>query len=350
MLPCNEDGSYLVRETESNDNGYSLSVRNGVTVSHYHIRQINALGFYIATSRRLFKDVADLVAHYQADADGLCSNLRKPCVASMPPSKDDIRKSRGLSDQWEIAHDSLQWCHRIYEGDITDVFKCVLNKSTPVTVKILKENSLLSKEEFLEEIQIMKRVQHVNIIKVCGASTIKEPICIVYEHMKGGPLVSYLHGNNLESIRCIHRDLAARNILVGQNNIVKIAGFSLSQIVSEEIYKSPVSNIMCAVKWSAPEVLFQMKFSVKSDVWSFGIVLVELVKHGGSPYPEMDQEEVKTRLAEGYRMPQMDGCPDRLYQIMLMCWKEEDMERPTFKIIKEQLEEIASSLFGITEC
>ena len=403
LLPSNQDSSFLIRETESKGSGYSLSVRDGDTVGHYHICQGDLLGFYIVR-RRLFKDVADLVAHYREDADGLCVKLKRPCMVTRLPSAHSITpntsntsdqmeitgssierscmvtrlpsahsttpNTSNASDQMEIAGSSIELVRKLDEGELSEMFEGLWNKPTQVAVKTLKKNSLMSMETFLKEIEIMKKLQHSNIIKLYGACTIEEPIYMVHELLEHGPLLAYLHGDGrnlsmpqltdmaaqiangmayLEVNNCIHLDLGARNILVGDCNVVKIAGFSLAQIVSEGVYY-PSSKILYPYRWSAPEALSNHRFSVKSDVWSFGILLMELVTYGSTPYPGMNQAEVETRVAEGYRMPQMAGCPDRLYEIMLMCWKEVDMARPTFKKLKEQLEDINSSLFCITEC
>jgi len=88
----------------------------------------------------------------------------------------------------------------------------------------------------------------------------------------------------LESQNYIHRDLAARNVLVGENNIVKIADFGLARIIKEDEYEARV-GARFPIKWTAPEAANYSKFSIKSDVWSFGILLTELITYGRIPYP-----------------------------------------------------------------
>ncbi|ERL92277.1 hypothetical protein D910_09594 [Dendroctonus ponderosae] len=79
LLPENEHGAFLIRDSESRHNDYSLSVRDGDTVKHYRIRQLDEGGFFIAR-RTTFRTLQELVQHYSNDADGLCVNLCKPCV------------------------------------------------------------------------------------------------------------------------------------------------------------------------------------------------------------------------------------------------------------------------------
>ena len=82
----------------------------------------------------------------------------------------------------------------------------------------------------------------------------------------------------------ICRDLAARNVLVGDNNIVKIADFGLARLIKEDEYEARV-GARFPIKWTAPEAANYSRFSIKSDVWSFGILLTELVTYGRIPYP-----------------------------------------------------------------
>lgn len=88
----------------------------------------------------------------------------------------------------------------------------------------------------------------------------------------------------LESQNYIHRDLAARNVLVADGNVVKIADFGLARLIKEDEYEARI-GARFPIKWTAPEAANYSKFSIKSDVWSFGILLTELVTYGRIPYP-----------------------------------------------------------------
>ena len=140
----------------------------------------------------------------------------------------------------------------------------------------------------------------------------------------------------IESQHCIHRDLAARNVQVGEGNIVKIGGFSLARLLVDDCY---LGKEKFSAKWTAPEAFRLAQFTIKSDVWSYGVFLTELVIHGHEPYPGMTKDEVLEQVEQGYRMPQPPGCSDPLYQIMLECWKTKPEKRPTFEYLKHQLED-----------
>lgn len=145
----------------------------------------------------------------------------------------------------------------------------------------------------------------------------------------------------LEAQNYIHRDLAARNILVTENLICKVADFGLARLIDEDTYQAH-TGAKFPIKWTAPEAALYNKFTIKSDVWSFGVLLTELVTYGRIPYPGMTNPEVLAQVERGYRMPCPAGCPDKLYQVMLDCWKALDYERPTFETLQWRLEDFFS--------
>lgn len=159
-------------------------------------------------------------------------------------------------------------------------------------------------KDFLEEAIIMQKLQHPHLIRLYAVCTKEEPIYIITELMKNGSLSNYLKGKGshtkftslmdmasqvasameyLESKNFIHRDLAARNVLVGYKRIVKVADFGLARCINEEIYEARVGSRF-PLKWTAPEAFGYNQFSTKSDVWSFGILLAEIVTYGQPPY------------------------------------------------------------------
>ncbi len=234
--------------------------------------------------------------------------------------------------------------------------------------------------DFLTEAQIMKKLRHPKLIQLYAVCTLEEPIYIITELMRHGSLLEYLQGKGrtlklpqlidmaaqiasgmayLETQNYIHRDLAARNVLVTDNNIVKIADFGLARLIKEDEYEARV-GARFPIKWTAPEAAHYSKFSIKSDVWSFGILLTELVTFGRIPYPGkktfgnnqskqvtiyasfykgMTNAEVLHQVEHGYRMQAPQGCPPQLYDIMLECWHKDPMKRPTFETLQWKLED-----------
>jgi fyn-related kinase len=283
LMPQNEHGAYLIRDSESRRNDYSLSVRDGDTVKHYRIRPLDEGGFFIAR-RTTFRTLQELVDHYSRDADGLCVNLRKPCVqeADKPCTADLAHTTR---DQWEIERQSLKFLRKLGSGQFGEVWEGIWNSTTPVAIKTLKPGTMDPKD-FLTEAQIMKKLRHPKLIQLYAVCTLEEPIYIITELMKNGSLLEYLQGKGrtaklpqlidmsaqiaagmayLESQNYIHRDLAARNVLCSENNIVKIADFGLARLLKEDEYDAR-AGARFPIKWTAPEAANFSKFSIKSDV------------------------------------------------------------------------------------
>jgi len=355
LLVQNEHGAFLIRDSESRRNDFSLSVRDGDTVKHYRIRQLDEGGFFIAR-RTTFRTLQELVDHYSRDADGLCVNLRKPCVQIEKPVTADL--SHSTRDQWEIDRSSLKFVRKLGHGQFGEVWEGLWNNTTPVAIKSLKQGTM-DPRDFLAEAQIMKKLRHPKLIQLYAVCTLEEPIYIITELMKHGSLLEFLQGKGrtlkmpqlidmsaqiaagmayLEGQNYIHRDLAARNVLVGENNIVKIADFGLARLIKEDEYEARV-GARFPIKWTAPEAANYSKFSIKSDVWSFGILLTELVTYGRIPYPGMTNAEVLHQVEHGYRMQIPPNCPRALYEIMLECWHKDPLKRPTFETLQWKLED-----------
>lgn len=351
----NEHGSYLIRDSESRRDDYSLSVRDGDTVKHYRVRKLDEGGYFIAR-RTPFRNLKDLVKHYSQDADGLCVELRKPCVQVEEPTPRGL--SYNTNDSWEINKKSLTFIRELGHGQFGQVYEGLWNGNTPVAIKTLKKGSMDARD-FLAEAHIMKNLRHPKLVQLFAVCTVEEPIYIVTELMKNGCLLDYLQKNSrqldlqkliymsaqiadgmayLEAHNYVHRDLAARNILVGEKNIVKIADFGLARLIKETEYEARV-GARFPIKWTAPEAATYSKFSTKSDVWSFGIVLYEIITYGRVPYPSMSNTEVLTQVEHGYRMPAPPGCPPALYEIMYQCWHKDSQKRPTFDTLKWKLDE-----------
>ncbi|XP_065662146.1 tyrosine-protein kinase receptor torso isoform X3 [Hydra vulgaris] len=146
----------------------------------------------------------------------------------------------------------------------------------------------------------------------------------------------------LSTLKLVHRDLAARNILIGTNNNVKISDFGLTRNVSDELIYMSKKTRRLPVKWMSIEALSNQVFTIYSDVWSYGVVLFEIVTLGGTPYPTISNRELLNLLKSGYRMEKPQNCSETMYDIMLHCWNEDPLQRPNFTELREHLENIIS--------
>lgn len=303
----------------------------------------------------------ELVAHYKETAGGLCTQLQQPCPHIDTPTT--IGLSHDTNDKWEIPRTSIRLLNKLGQGQFGEVWQGLWNETTPVAVKTLKSNTKANQDTanaFLQEAQIMKKLKHSKLVQLYAVCTKGDPIYIITELMTHGSLLDYLQspiGHKLglphlvdmgaqvakgmaylEQCQYIHRDLAARNVLVGEKNIVKIADFGLSRIINNDEYIAH-EGAKFPIKWTAPEAALYHKFTIKSDVWSFGILLTELITYGRIPYAGMTNSEVLRKVEVGYRMEQPNSCPDALYAMMLECWKARAEERPTFETLQWQLED-----------
>ncbi|XP_030051429.1 tyrosine-protein kinase Blk [Microcaecilia unicolor] len=354
MAPGNKPGTFLVRKSETSTGSFSLSVRDrdgshGDVIKHYKIRRLDTGGYYISP-RLTFPSLKELIQHYSRVSDGLCQILTNPCESLAP-------QRPWAQDEWEIPRESLKLTKKLGAGQFGEVWMGFYKNSIKVAIKTLKEGNM-SPEAFLEEANLMKTLQHDKLVRLYAVVT-KSPIYIITEYMANGSLLDFLktdEGSKLllpklidmsaqvaegmayiEKRNYIHRDLRAANILVSDTLCCKIADFGLARIIDDEYTAKEGAKF--PIKWTAPEAINFGTFSIKSDVWSFGILLTETITFGRIPYPGMTNPDVIRVLDRGYRMPCPDGCPLELYEIMIKCWRNKPEERPTFEYLQSVLED-----------
>ncbi|XP_063969094.1 proto-oncogene tyrosine-protein kinase receptor Ret-like isoform X1 [Lytechinus pictus] len=302
--------------------------------------------------------------------------------------------------KWEFPRDKLLLEDELGEGHFGRVVRAQAlsirghTGYTTVAVKMLKRDTATSSElqDLLTELELLKLLNHPNVIRLLGACIPKDPfdMCVIVEYCKHGCLREFLRQNRkralyteyissdqsssipglsrgknvikrfdigfkeiasfawqickgmhyLSSLKVVHRDLAARNILVAEGLLMKISDFGLTRDVYERGLYERQSKSLLPVKWMAVEALYDNIFTVKSDVWSFGILLWEIITMGAIPYPGVTAERLCQLLREGYRMDKPAECSDELYTIMKHCWLDDPRERPSFEELGFQFEKM----------
>ncbi|CAL4064397.1 unnamed protein product, partial [Meganyctiphanes norvegica] len=299
--------------------------------------------------------------------------------------EDENRKNRKRSevsnpvaDKWEVLRHHIKILGILGEGCFGQVWKAEAvdirgNGPMLVAVKTLKERAgEIEKRDLIQELKVLKGLgSHPNVVSLLGCCTEKDPLFVILEYMIGGKLQSYLRAsrtdtsyNNLHSTSSsltprdltifahqiargmeflasrgiIHRDLAARNILVGEEKICKVADFGFARDVTNNHIYERKSDGRLPIRWMAPESLFDHIYTTKSDVWSFGVLLWEIVTLGSTPYPGLGASEVMKIVKEGKRLDKPEHCRREIYNIMYYCWNKDPVERPSFTDLVETLE------------
>uniref|UniRef100_A0A8C7YF45 Ephrin type-A receptor 7 n=1 Tax=Oryzias sinensis TaxID=183150 RepID=A0A8C7YF45_9TELE len=226
-------------------------------------------------------------------------------------------------------------------------------RDVSVAIKTLKVGyTEKQRRDFLCEASIMGQFDHPNVVHLEGVVTRGKPVMIVIEYMENGSLDAFLRKHDgqftviqlvgmlrgiaagmryLADMGYVHRDLAARNILVNSNLVCKVSDFGLSRVIEDDpeaVYTTTGGKI--PVRWTAPEAIQYRKFTSASDVWSYGIVMWEVMSYGERPYWDMSNQDVIKAIEEGYRLPAPMDCPPGLHQLMLDCWQKDRAERPKF--------------------
>ncbi|XP_072106831.1 tyrosine-protein kinase receptor [Mobula birostris] len=287
------------------------------------------------------------------------------CFAGKVASLNELREvpRRNISLLRALGHGAFG---EVYEGHVVGIG----GESAPLQVAIKTLPEICSEQDemdFLMEALIISKFNHQNIVQCIGVSLQALPRFILLELMSGGDMKTFLRENRpkaahtstmtmldllsmakdiacgckyLEDNHFIHRDIAARNCLLtctGPKRAAKIGDFGMARDIYRASYYRKGGRAMLPVKWMPPEAFLEGIFTSKTDTWSFGVLLWEILSLGYMPYPCKSNQEVLEFVTNGGRMDPPKNCPGPVYRIMTQCWQHSPEHRPDFSTILERI-------------
>ncbi|XP_072286182.1 tyrosine-protein kinase BTK isoform X2 [Pyxicephalus adspersus] len=332
-----KEGGFIVRDS-SKAGKYTVSVYAKSSgegfIRHYVVCETPGHQYYLA-EKHVFSSIPELITYHQYNAAG----------------------------SWEIDPKDLTFLKELGNGQFGVVKYGKWRGQYEVAIKMVKEGSM-SEDEFINEAKCMMKLSHQNLVQLYGVCTKQRPIFIITEYLSNGCLLSYLKEfrprlnqadllsmcsdvcsamSYLESKQFLHRDLAARNCLVAEDGTVKVSDFGLSRYVLDDEYTSSLGSKF-PVRWSPAEVLLYSKFSSKSDVWSFGVLMWEVFTFGKMPYERFNNSEIVEQIMKGVRLYRPQLATERVYSLMLSCWEEKPDDRPAFRVLQGAILEIMEDM------
>lgn len=287
------------------------------------------------------------------------------------------RHSHVNNDKLHFPRANLQTITTLGKGEFGEV---LLSKAkgieenqeeTVVLVKSLQTRDEQLQQDFRREAEMFGKLSHPNVARLLGLCKETEPHYMILEYYDLGDLKQFLrisknkddkvksqplstktkvsicaqvaHGmEHLSNHRFVHKDLAARNCLINSQRRIKVSALSLSK----DVYNSEYYHYRQAwipLRWMPAESVFEDDFSTKSDVWAFGVLMWEVFSLGEMPHAKLSDDEVLEGLKAGkLKLPVPDGCPSKIYKLMVRCWAPSLKERPSFSDIVHTLGDIPS--------
>ncbi|MCO5559251.1 hypothetical protein L7F22_012846 [Adiantum nelumboides] len=286
------------------------------------------------------------------------SSPAEPIAKSNIPDVEYLKIPSDGTDDWEIDYSQLKLNRKVASGSFGDLYRGTYC-GQDVAIKVLKPERLNEdlQREFAQEVYIMRKVRHKNVVQFIGACTRPPNLCIVTEFMSGGSVYDYLHSQRgffkfpvllrvaidvskgmdyLHQNNIIHRDLKAANLLMDEHEVVKVADFGVARVQAQ-------SGIMTAetgtYRWMAPEVIEHKPYDRRADVFSFGIVLWELLT-GKLPYDYLTPLQAAVGVVQkGLRPTIPKNTHPRLAELLESCWQQDPKLRPEFSEITAILQD-----------
>ncbi|KAK7866791.1 hypothetical protein R5R35_004211 [Gryllus longicercus] len=272
-----------------------------------------------------------------------------------------------VPDEWEVPRKKIELLKELGQGSFGMVYEGIGRdivegqREIRCAIKTVNEHATdRERSEFLNEASVMKAFNTHHVVRLLGVVSQGQPVLVIMELMANGDLKTFLRSHRpdvsddpakqpptlkrilqmaieiadgmayLSAKKFVHRDLAARNCMVAEDLTVKIGDFGMTRDIYETDYYRKGTKGLLPVRWMAPESLKDGVFTSNSDVWSYGVVLWEMATLASQPYQGLSNDQVLRYVIDGGVMERPENCPDRLYELMRLCWQYKPGVRPSF--------------------
>uniref|UniRef100_A0A8C1MIW8 Protein tyrosine kinase 7a n=1 Tax=Cyprinus carpio TaxID=7962 RepID=A0A8C1MIW8_CYPCA len=297
-------------------------------------------------------------------------------VALTNMAASGISKRHSSHDKLHFPRNNLHTITTLGKGEFGEVLLAKAKaaedeEETVVLVKSLQTRDEQMQLDFRRECDMFAKLSHANVARLLGICREVEPHYMIMEYTDMGDLKQYLRVSkskdekvkvqplstkqkvsvclqvargmeHLSNQRFVHKDLAARNCLISSKRQIKVSALGLSKdVYNSEYYHYRQSWI--PLRWLPSEAVFDDDFSTKTDVWSFGVLMWEVFSFGELPYAELTEDKVLEALQEGkLKLSPPQGCPSRVFKLMVRCWAASPKDRLSFSDICAALNDLPS--------